>query len=548
MRKRQGSIDLVKLLLFILRYVWIVAIAAAVGFGFMYYRAAKQPDMYTSSGTMYVVNANPNMVNYGYTNASDISAAIKLIDTYSVVAKSDRVMDRVLEYSVDAVDEDGNPTTLLLAQKYPRLTPAAVAGSISMNSVNETGMVRVSCTTRDPEMSRDICNAVLAVAPQAIVDVVGAGKAEMVDAAKLPILPNAHGETRQGMTGALAGAAAAAAVLALLFLLNQKVTDAKELTEQYTIPVLTTVKRDKRESRDPGSFRLNPQSPMDVVESYAKLRMNLIYTLADKESHSVLVTSSISGEGKSTISANLAISLATSGKKVLLVDADMRRTSQRTVFHYEADLPGLSNALIGAVSWRDCLLRAEENLDILPAGHLPPNPAELLESAAMGRLLKEMEAQYDMVLMDTPPINIVSDPLALSRIAAGAIFLVRQNYSDHREIRKALRSAEMTGMELLGFVFYGEHVRQGSYYSYRHYKGYYYHHSYDTRDQTENRLDPNTAKMEDGAYESAQNDQDAPAASAGRDDGGHRGRRSRRGEHRTDADGAGADGDGLPVG
>ena len=95
----------------------------------------------------------------------------------------------------------------------------------------------------------------------------------------------------------------------------------------------------------------------------------------------------------------------------------------------------------------------------------------------MQDLLKEMEAQYDLVLFDAPPINIVSDPLALSSAAVGSLFVVRQNFSDHREIRKALVTAEMTGMNILGFVFYGENLKQGSYYSRRHYQNYY--HAYD---------------------------------------------------------------------
>ena len=121
------------------------------------------------------------------------------------------------------------------------------------------------------------------------------------------------------------------------------------------------------------------------------------------------------------------------------------------------------------------------HLDLLPAGPVPPNPSELLQSPAMHKLLERMEKTYDLILIDVPPINIVSDPLALSAAVSGALFVVRQQYSDHREIRKALIAAEGTGLEVLGFVFYGEHLRQGKYYGRRAYKGYRYYHSYDTR-------------------------------------------------------------------
>ena len=213
---------------------------------------------------------------------------------------------------------------------------------------------------------------------------------------------------------------------------------------------------------------------MELVEGYAKLRMNLLFTLAGKEKRTVLVTSAISGEGKSTIASNLAVSLGMSGKKILLVDADMRRACQSDVFHYSSHLPGLSDILVGNVPMADAILPAiRDNLDLLPAGSVPPNPCELLESPAMEKLLD--------VLLDVPPVNIVSDPLALSSRAAGALFVVRQHFSDHREIRRALTAAELTGLELLGFVFYGEKLHQGSYYSRKSYSGYKYYNKYDTR-------------------------------------------------------------------
>ena len=127
------------------------------------------------------------------------------------------------------------------------------------------------------------------------------------------------------------------------------------------------------------------------------------------------------------------------------------------------------------------LSSVRENLDVLPAGPVPPNPSELLGSEKMRTLVAEFETQYDLILLDVPPLNIVSDPLALSSLAMGALFVVRQHFSDHREIRKALISAELTGMELLGFIFYGEKLRQGSYYSSRSYRGYKGYDRYRTR-------------------------------------------------------------------
>lgn len=472
MNKQRTSIDLGKLAIYILKRIWLPILCAAIGFGFMYWRSSKAPDTYTASGTMFVTNNNPNLINYGYTNTSDISSAVQLVNIYSEVVKSETVMQRVLEYRLETVEQDDVDQDVLLSQKYPSLTTAYVRSAISMSSVNQTPMVRVRCTTPVPEMSVDICNAVLQVAPGAIKDVVGAGEAKPQDFATVPQVANARSDTQKGLTGALAGAAVACGLLILLFLMNRRVESADELRVNYTPVVLASVRRSRGDEQDPGSFLLNEKSELDLVENYAKLRMNLLHKLGDNV-QPIMVTSAVSGEGKSTIAANLAISLAMSGKKVLLMDADMRRGCQSDIFSYDAKLLGLSDILSGSGKLTDALLSSvRENLDVLPAGMTPPNPSELLESEEMKTLLTEAETQYDLVLVDAPPLNIVSDPLALSPRMAGALFVVRQHFSDHREIRKALIAAEMTGLELLGFVFYGEKLRQGSYYSRRSYRGY----------------------------------------------------------------------------
>ena len=466
MRQGRTQINLVKLAIYVLKRCWLIILCAAIGFGAMYYRAnSRRVDTYTAFGTMYVYNGNPNMVNYQYTNTTDLASAVKLLDTYMVVVKSNKVMDAVVER---------------LSPDYPGINGGYISATLSMSPVGETGVLRVQCTTGDPQQSADICNAVLDVAPAEIIRVVNAGGIEIIDYATAPFFPDARSPMRNAMIGGLAGAVVAAALLVLLFLLNRKVTDVDDLTANYTPPVLTSVKRYRGKNDDPGEFLLNDKSSMETVESYAKLRMNLTYTLVNKKSHAVVVTSAISGEGKSTIAANLAVSCAMSGKHVVLVDADMRRGCQQDIFHYEPELPGLSDVLVGTASWRDVVKGTDNSLlDVFPAGHLPPNPAELLESSTMRDLLTELEDAYDLVLLDVPPINIVSDPLALSSVTAGALFVVRQNYSDHREIRQALVTAEMTGTEILGFVFHGEKLSHGSYISRRHYTNYY--HKYDNR-------------------------------------------------------------------
>ena len=460
MENKVFRIDLVKLILYVLKRIWVLILCASIGFGIRYWQTVyRMPDTYTASGTMYVYNSNPNLVNYQYTSTIDLDSAVKLIDTYMIVVKSNKVMEVVTDR---------------LAADYPGIMPGFIASSLHMSSVSETGVVSVSSTTSDPKLSMDITNAVLDVAPEELIRVVGAGSVEVIDYATEPKYVDSRRPVWRGMIGAIAGIMLGGLILLFLFLFNRKVTNTKDLTDTYTFPILASIRRSKGSEKNPSDFLLSDSSSMEALENYAKLRMNLFYSLVGKKSRSVVITSAICGEGKSTVAANLAVSCGHGGKKTLLIEGDLRRARQRDIFRYDGHSKGLSEILAGVSSLQDCILpNVRENLDILPAGAFPPNPAELLASDRMQELLEELEGMYDLVLLDMPPVDIVSDPLALSTQVAGCLFVVRQNYSDHRDIRKALISAEMTGMNVLGFVFYGEKIDEGGYYWKKSYKSYY---------------------------------------------------------------------------
>ena len=468
MERRANRIDFVKLMLYILKRAWVVVLCAELGFAGMYFYSTRVlPETYTASGTIYVNNGSANLVDYQYTNSSDLNAAYQLTKTYLVVVKSDKVMNAVKDR---------------LINNYPDITTAAISSSLSMDNVSNTAVVSVISKTGKAQMSADIVNAVMEYAPDEIIRVVGAGGVEILDYAKVPAIPDAKNSVHQGMVGAMSGAIIAACILALLYLMNRRISDAQELTDNYKPPVLASIQRIDMNNPAADAFILSNQSPMEVLENYAKLRMNLFYTLVGQKSHAVVITSSISGEGKSTISANLAISCAMGGKNVLLIDGDLRRASQREIFGFDKRAKGVSDILAGNCDWQEAILKdVHETLDILPAGYFPPNPAELLESNEMQQLLGKLEEEYDLILIDMPPINVVADPLVLSEHVAGCLFVTRQNFSDHRDIRRALISAEMTGMNVLGFVFYGENINQGGYYSRRYYKKYYSKYDYRKR-------------------------------------------------------------------
>ncbi len=216
-------------------------------------------------------------------------------------------------------------------------------------------------------------------------------------------------------------------------------------------------------------------------EAYKLLRTNLLFTLPEKTCRILGVTSSVRGEGKSTTSINLAYTFAQSGKKVLLIDADMRLPSVATKLEMHST-PGLSNLLAGLSSERQCIRKAEklENWFILPAGDIPPNPSELLGSERMHALLERYSGVFDIIILDLPPVNIVVDALVLSKWTDGLIAVVRQNFTDKKALSSCMYQMEKLGVRFLGFVMTDAEVGESSYKKYGKYgKNYGYGYGYD---------------------------------------------------------------------
>ena len=217
-----------------------------------------------------------------------------------------------------------------------------------------------------------------------------------------------------------------------------------------------------------------------AAESYKLLRTNLNFSLPEKDCHVIGVTSSVRGEGKSTTSVNIAYTIAQSGKRVLLVDGDMRLPSVSTKLEIHG-APGLSNLIAGLSSEQACLRKSRyfDNWYILPAGDIPPNPSELLGSERMHTLLERYQEIFDVIILDLPPVNIVTDALVISKWTDGLIGVVRQNYTDRRALADCMYQVEKLGVKFLGFVMTDAAVGEGSYKSYGKYsKKYGYGYGY----------------------------------------------------------------------
>ena len=226
---------------------------------------------------------------------------------------------------------------------------------------------------------------------------------------------------------------------------------------------------------------LNKKTPFVIQEAYRTARTNIIFSLADSsEKCKVLcITSSNAGEGKTTTSLNLAITFAQTGSKVLLIDADLRKPRiHQYLGVVKSD--GLTTVLSKQKEFEDVVYHnLRPGLDCMTSGSIPPNPAELLGSESMEKLLDKLKLQYDYILIDTPPVTVVTDAVALSGYVSGIMLIVREGFTNYESIDQALSLLNIAKAKLIGFFINDIDAMSMNYGSYRSGYGKGYKTKYD---------------------------------------------------------------------
>lgn len=199
---------------------------------------------------------------------------------------------------------------------------------------------------------------------------------------------------------------------------------------------------------------LTSSAPFAYAEAYKTLRTNLSFASISKQYKKIIVTSAIPNEGKSTVATNLAVTLAESDARVLLVDCDLRNPTLRRLLRVRAEYKmGLTSLLTGGATVEKCIFKHPKiNCDVLIAGTTPPNPAELLSSPQMKALLDQLSERYDYIICDTPPVSIVTDAAALSRYCDGVILVVRQKLSTRDQVWAAKRNLDAVQANIIGTI------------------------------------------------------------------------------------------------
>jgi|GEM_PF-269268 len=306
-----------------------------------------------------------------------------------------------------------------------------------------------------------------------------------------PIRPNRQSSI---LTGSLLGLAFGIGIVVLLSFLDSTIRTPEEV-ESHNIQLLATIPVINHPSQplsiEPGRLtaggnldihtkftphrasHLDPRS--SVAESYRSLRTTILFSGLDKDVQVLTLTSSAPQEGKSTTSSNLGIVMAQMGKRTLILDADLRRPVQHSVYGIERE-PGLTNLLFERATFEEAIRETDvPNLYVLPCGIIPPNPAELLGSKRMAQLMDRLRAEFDFIILDSPPAVAVTDPLLLGHVADATLLVARADVSRIDAVLRTMDSIERSGAKLLGVVLndFNAANAYGSYYKYYQYYHYY---------------------------------------------------------------------------
>ena len=485
-REQELEIDVLELARALWKKAWAILLVAVIVAGsVLACTVVFIKPKYTAQSLLYVNSSNISLGSAKVSiSASELSAAQSLVDTYIVILKTRTTLN-------DVIAQSGVPYT------YEEIIENDM---IKAEAVNSTEVFAIEVTSTDPKEAETLANTIGAVLPNKIASIVEGSSARIVDYAVVPSKKSSPNLTKNTLIGFVLGAFLAAAAVVVEKLMDTKVRDTDYLKQTYDIPVLAVIpdltssggknysqyaKGNKKQSKASSKRKtvlsleesrkyLGSGLNCASAEAYKLLRTNLGFSLPVDEGQCrvIGVTSSVAGEAKSTTAINLAYTLAQTSKQVLLLEADLRLPTVAKRLKLK-QAPGVSNLLVGQCAGNDVLQESGliPNMWVATAGNVPPNPAELVGSKRMATAIKAFSKVFDVIIVDLPPVNVVTDALLLNEATDGMIHVVRQGYCDKAALEEAVSQQRFAGTKILGFVMTDADTQEKSYYK-KQYGGY----------------------------------------------------------------------------
>lgn len=433
----------------------IVAVALVLIIGvFIYDKSIKKP-LYTTYTTIILTKSNETQTGTTITQ-NDILLNQKLVETYSKIIKSKLVLEQV-------ISETG-----------VTYTAEELSENVSVEAYENTEMLKISVTDQDPELAASIANSIAQVFSGEIAKIYQINNISVVDVAVTPEEVSNNTLKRDLLIALFISIFGTIGVVFVVYYFDDTVKLTDDLEEEIGMPVVAKVFKSDIGSKNNRKIELLAQKyPKSVVsESIKTLRTNLQFSSVDEDIKTILITSSIPGEGKSFISANLAISFAQTDKRVLIVDCDMRKGRQHRIFKL-SNSKGLSNLLIDDMTnLKDYINKTSvPGVHVITRGTVPPNPSELLNSKKNSDLLRVLKAKYDVIIYDGVPCNGLPDSIIMSKLVDKVLIVSSDSMTPKSVLESTKKQLESVNAPVAGDVLNNVNRKNSTYGKYYGYYG-----------------------------------------------------------------------------
>lgn len=470
--EKAKTIDLIGLFFFIMEKLWCVLLSAVLFAGFFGWSASKSVPTYTATAKLYIVNPTSSGISI-----SDLQLGTVLTLDYQEVFKTWEVHEMVRE-------------ELGLSYSYEMMQ-----AMLTVTNPEDTRILYITVTNSDAQLAADIANAYARAAKEFIMNTMKGEQPSDFSIALVPGTAYVTSRSRSLVMGFLLGSVLAAGILTLIFVLDNSPKTPEDINRYAGLSTLAIlpirkkadnkkhVRQTLMENDAAGAYHIQfthfPEPDDISAEGFNTLVTSLSY--CGNNIRRVMITSRFSSEGKSYVTMNLMRALAGMGRRVVVVDTDLRASGIQATYglrYAGGQRRGLSEYLAGHCAVENVIFQTDvPNAWIIPAGHTAPNPLQLLDTDKMKQLIDSLAEQFDIVLLDTPPIGILVDAIAMAKFCDGAALVVGYHQGKLSEVGDAVRSIRQTGCPVLGAVLNEVKLKSMSnrhyYYHSRKYSGYY---------------------------------------------------------------------------
>jgi len=458
------EIDIREILIVLLKRWYFIAICfiLATGSSFAITKFYLKP-VYRAQTTLFLGKESEKVASL---SIADIQLNNQLVSDYRELLKSNLVAESI--------------------EKKLGVSAKKLKSKVNVQTVKDSRIFSISYEDTDPKLASDVANELALVIKQLASDVIQVKNVSIIDTAKVPEYPVSPSTKKNVGLAGLAGLVLGAGMIYLLEMLDHTFKKPEEVERQMSLNVIGAVPKfegakrgkDKKKSQEQLEqdylknliTKNDPKAP--ASEAFREIRTNLHYKSVDRELKTLVITSPSLGDGKTVTAVNVAVTLAKSGKKVLVIDADLRKPKVHLYFGLKNE-KGLTNLIKGDVNEKDAnslalSLKDIPNLNVIPSGPIPPNPAEILSSNKMQNLLENLKEGYDLVILDTPPVGQVTDAAILAGISDGTVLVFACNQTRIEMAKRAKKALESVNSNIIGSVLTKLDVGRVKYYNYEY--------------------------------------------------------------------------------